>query len=271
MISAWTDIPFSFTVHAHDIFIPELAELMEEKIKRASFIVCISEYNKDYLVRKYPWIKEDKIEVVHCGIDINKFTPRKKIRNKILKILSVGRLHEQKGFEYLIRACELLKKECRLDFTCEIIGDGQKQASLKEMINRAELTQEVRLLGAKAQGGVLNAMEKADVFVLPCVAAASGAMDGIPVVLMEAMSMGLPVISTTISGIPELVKNGAGLLVEPGNVKELASAIEKFAVLDHDKRGEAGKRGRRIIEKGFNLNREVGKLTELFSSSSRKL
>ena len=221
-------------------------------------------------MRKYPWIKEEKIGVVHCGIDINEFTPGKKIRNKILKILSVGRLHEQKGFEYLIRACELLKREWGLDFVCDIIGDGKERPELEEIIREIDLQKEVHLSGAVDQHGVRKAMEKADVLVLPCVAAASGAMDGIPVVLMEAMSMGLPVISTMISGIPELVRNGAGLLVEPGNVKELASAIEKFAGLDHDKREEAGRRGRSIIEKEFNLKREVGKLTELFSNCSRK-
>jgi len=270
LISAWTSIPFSFTAHAHDIFIPDLAELMEEKIKRACFIVSISEYNKNHLLKKHPWVEESKIRVFHCGIDIERFSPGIRRKNQVFKMLAVGRLTEKKGFKYLIQACELLKKKHGLAFVCDIVGDGEERLKLEEIIREADLHEEIYLRGARDQEGVRKALESTDAFVLPCVAANDGAMDGIPVVLMEAMSMEVPVITTRISGIPELVSHGAGILVEPEDVNGLAAASQKLASLSDLERREVGRRGRAIIESQFNLKIEVGKLAELFRSSSRR-
>ncbi|GAG51504.1 unnamed protein product, partial [marine sediment metagenome] len=160
--------------------------------------------------------------------------------------------------------CEVLKKERGLDFICDIAGDGKERREIEEIICRADLKKEVRMLGAMDQNSVRKVLEFADVFVLPCVVAKSGAVDGIPVVLMEAMSMEIPVISTRISGIPELVNNGAGILVEPEDFAQLADAIEKLAALSDEERGELGRRGRAIIERYFELKKEVKKLGELF-------
>ncbi|MBW2741886.1 MAG: glycosyltransferase family 4 protein [Deltaproteobacteria bacterium] len=265
VISMLTGIPYSFTVHAHDIFIPGLSRLVEEKFNRAKFVACISEYNKNYILKEYPAVDPDNIKIIHCGIDVRSLTPAKKESDKFT-VLAVGRFHEQKGFKYLIQACNVLRKQLGSNFVCKIIGEGKgkERPELEEIITRYDLHEVVHLLGAMEQTAVIRALKHADVFVLPCVIAKTGAMDGIPVALMEAMAMEIPVISTRVSGIPELVKNGGGILIEIEDPDGLATAIEKVFRLSDDERKEIGKRGRAIIAEDFNLAKEVHKLAELF-------
>jgi glycosyltransferase involved in cell wall biosynthesis len=266
LISMLTNIPYSFTIHAYDIFLPELSNLMEEKFDHAKFVACISKYNKEFVLAKYPGIHPEKIKIIHCGLDLVAFDSTHKTRNTVLTLISVGRLTEQKGFKYLIQACKVLKARKSFDFVCHIIGSGKQRQELEELIRKSDLEDTVHLLGAMEQASVLNALNSADLFILPCVILETGRRDGIPVALMEAMAMEIPVISTEVSGIPELVRDGAGIVVEPGNVDALAMAIEKVIRLQAIERQELGKRGRAIIEREFNLAREVDKLAGLFVS-----
>jgi glycosyltransferase involved in cell wall biosynthesis len=268
LISAWSDIDFSFTVHAHDIFIHDLADLMEHKLQTAKFVAAISEFNKRHLLERYPSIDEDKIKIVHCGLDLRQFVPASPPANRRTRILAVGRLHEQKGFEYLVRACGMLKSERGLDFECVIIGDGEERTPLERLIQKMEVDDVVHLAGAVDQHHVASALKAADIFVLPCVAAKNGAMDGIPVALMEAMAMGVPVISTRISGIPELIGSDAGMIVESGDFRGLSDAIFRFASLSRDERREFGRHGRATIEARYNLDTEASKLAALFGDGA---
>lgn len=263
LISMLTGIPYSFTVHAHDIFLPELSDLMEEKFKHAKFVVSISEYNKSFVLKKYPAIRPDNIRIIHCGVDPSTFAP-KGGTNKKVTIVSIGRLVEHKGLEYLIQACKILKEQKGFDFECRIIGNGKQRQELEDLIQKLNLGDRVRLLGVLEQADVLEALNGADLFVLPCVIEKSGMRDGIPVVLMEAMAMEIPVVSTKVSGIPELVKDGAGILVEPEDVRGLADAIENVFRMSETERKKMGKTGRAVVEKEFHLEKEVRKLAELF-------
>jgi glycosyltransferase involved in cell wall biosynthesis len=265
LISMLTGVSYSFTAHAHDIFAPKLAELTEEKFNYARFAVCISDYNKQYILQNYPKVKPDNIKIIHCGIGLDIFTHNLLPKNEKLTILSIGRLVDQKGFKYLIQACNLLRKRTDLNFICKIIGEGKKRQELEELIFQYDLREVVTLLGALKQSDVLRTFTYADIFVLPCVVdRTTGYKDGIPVVLMEAMATGIPVISTRVSGIPELVKDGCGILVEPEDANGLAMAIESICLLPVEERKNMGRAGRAIVETEFSLEKEVQKLAESF-------
>lgn len=266
LVSMLTGIPYSFTMHAHDIFLPGRADLLEDKLYRAKFVVSISEYNKNHILAKYPEIEAEKIKIVHCGIDAQDLIPSAPQTRRKFSILAVGRLVEQKGFKYLLRACNILRRQGHQQFECNIIGEGKERTALEEMIRRYDLGDMVQLRGARDQKSVIEAMGNADLFVLPCVVEQSGTMDGIPVALMEAMAMGIPVVSTRVSGIPELVKGEAGILVEPDDMGALVDAINEVIRLSQGARSEIGKRGKAIVERDFNLAEEVDKLAALFKN-----
>ena len=187
--------------------------------------------------------------------------------NEVFNILAVGRLVKKKGFIVLLDALKILKKQGAPSFICNIIGDGEEKTRLEAAISSHGLEEVVHLLGAKKQEEVLAHMSKVDVFVLPCVAEANGSMDGIPVALMEAMAKGLPVISTTLSGIPELIDNGAGMLVPPEDADALADALSKLAGMSLNEKSQMGKRARQIVLHRFNISKEAKKLADLFTTS----
>ena len=263
LISMLTGIPYSFTIHAHDIFLPELSDLMVEKFNNAKFVASISRYNKDFVLNKYPAINPDKIHIIHCGVNPSLYARHRGV-NRRLTIVSVGRLEEIKGFIYLIQACKILKQQAGIDFICRIVGSGSQRQEMEELIRKSDLTDQVQLLGAMVQDDVTNVLNDADLFVLPCTIEKSGLRDGIPVALMEAMAMEIPVISTNVSGIPELVVDGSGLLVEPEDADQLALAIERVSFLDEEQRIEMGRMGRVVVEREFNLKKEVQKLAYLY-------
>ena len=205
--------------------------------------------------------------MIHCGVDIDRYRPASAANRERLMIVSVGRLVEHKGFRHLVRACALLKTR-GLRFVCRIIGDGLQRTELDRLIEEADLRDCVELAGAMTQEAVGAALRGADLFVLACAVEQNGVADGIPVALMEAMALEIPVVSTRVSGIPELVKDGAGLLVDPEDPEALANAIEQTARLSARDRREIGRGGRAVIEKEFNLAVEVERLAALFSGAA---
>jgi len=265
LISMVSGIPYSFSVHAHDIFVPDFADLLEEKFNNAKFAVCISEFNKKFVLNKYSSINKDKIKIIHCGLDLLAFVPKEKNVNKKFTILTTGRLVEHKGFKYLIKACKQLIDENDLDFVCNIIGEGDERRDLEELISGNNLVDVVHLLGPMEQLDVINLLKSADVFVLPCVTEEEGMQDGIPVSLMEAMAMEIPVISTIVSGVPELILDNSGILVKQKDVNALSLAIKEIMKMSAGERELMGQRGRVIIEKSFNIEKEAGELAKLIS------
>jgi len=254
-------IPFSFTAHAHDIF--EENQLLNQKYNAATFGVTISKYNKEYLSRKLHRPFGGELNIIHCGVDLS-VMPYTRSGRDLNNILAVGRLDEIKGFKYLIEACSVLKAN-NISFKCKIVGDGPLKAELVKMRDDFGLQQDVEFLGVLKQEEVRNILARATMFVLPSVKTSTGNMDGIPVALMEAMATGLPVISTYVSGIPELIEDGvSGYLCEPKNSKELAEKIT-LLVSDSELQEEFSKSARLKVERQFSIELEADKLLQLFS------
>jgi glycosyltransferase involved in cell wall biosynthesis len=256
-----TGIPFSFTAHAHDIFLED--HLLADKLRHAQFGVTISRFNVSFLTPKVPPAAVPKLRVIHCGVSPERFTYSPKGRDAET-VLAVGRLEEIKGFRYLVDACRLLAQR-GVAFRCLIIGEGPLRAELQAQIDGAGLKESVRLLGARTQNDVQQALLSAAVFVLPSVVTRRGNRDGIPVALMEAMAVGLPVVSTRVSGIPELVEHGvSGLLAEPADAAQLAQCIETL-LREGPTASRMAERARRTIEREFNVAIEARKLRDAFA------
>jgi len=227
-ISRFLGLPYSFTTHATDLFTKPV--LLCETGREARFLVTISQYNKGYILNRCQGQGLDsKLFVVHCGIDTAKFSPaERKGEAEVPLILSVGRLVEKKGHIYLVKALGLLRARGQ-PFRCLIVGEGPQRGELERAIKEEGLEGLVSLTGTRAQEEVRDLYAQADIFVLPCVVARDGDKDGIPVSLMEAMAMGLAVVSTPLSGIPELVEDGEnGLLVKPEDLEALSCALARI-------------------------------------------
>jgi colanic acid/amylovoran biosynthesis glycosyltransferase len=223
--SGISGIPFSFTSHANDLF--ERGWLLEEKVNRAKFAATISEYNLEYLINQ--GAPSQKIHIVRCGVNSDSFSKLSSTPiNSIPKIGTLGRMVEKKGFDTLIRSGEILKRK-GFPFQMEIAGDGPLKSELENLVLSLDLTEQINFIGPLSHDSVPTWLQQLDLFVLPCRKDSNGDMDGIPVVLMEAMMSGVPVISTRLSGIPELIEDGkTGYLADPENAEELSDIIEKI-------------------------------------------
>jgi glycosyltransferase involved in cell wall biosynthesis len=166
----------------------------------------------------------------------------------------------------LVDACRLLLDR-GVDVECEIVGDGPLRPELDAHIARLALGDRVRLSGPDSEDGVRDRLARADVFALPCVVAADGDRDGIPVALAEAMAMCVPVVSTTLVGIGELVTEGTGLLVEPNDPAALADALSAVAGMSVEQRDQLGRRARRRVQEAFEVETEARRLADLFAAA----
>jgi glycosyltransferase involved in cell wall biosynthesis len=260
-------VPFSQTLHAHGIFLDRL--LLKAKLQNARFVVTISEFNRQFLQKLFP---EDglvtKIRIVHCGIDPDVFVPSSDSSRSSgeLIILGIGRLDPRKGFHILIEACHYLAQR-GIPFRCHILGEGGERSRLEALIDGYDLHACVSLPGFAHQDDVRTALAQADVFVLPCVRDKSGELDGIPVALMEAMAMQVPTVSTTVSGIPELIQHErSGVLVPPHDATRLADALQ-FLKEDPEWRQQLGRAGRETVINEFNIYRSAEQMADLFEQA----
>lgn len=257
-------IPFSFTGHAHDLFVSSRG--LKQKLSRAAGVAAISYWHQDFYRRISP--KAPRSPVIRCGVDTSHFAPAESGESGELTILAVGRLVPKKGFDHLLNALNKLRQRESLDkgFRVVIAGDGPEAENLDSL--RAELGLEghVTLLGEQNNEHVRALMREADIFVLPCVEAKDGDRDGIPVVLMEAMACGLPVISGDIAPIHELVHDKeTGLMVSAADHAALANALLTL-ICDDDLRLRLGTAGRALVEAEFSQAANVERLTRFFSS-----
>jgi glycosyltransferase involved in cell wall biosynthesis len=214
---------FSVTAHANDLF--ERGWLLKQKVERSSFFGTFSEFNKRFLENQ--GIDVEKVRIIRCGVDEQQFSPRKfKKPSQPFKIGMVGRLVEKKGVDTLIAATKLVI-DSGVEVKLEIAGSGPMESILKQQVAENKLNDNVvSFVGALPHEQVVDFIKSLDAFVLPCRKDKNGDMDGIPVVLMEAMLSGVPVISTLLSGIPELIDDkNTGLLVPPNNAEALSKAI----------------------------------------------
>lgn len=259
-------ITFTIQPHAFGLFGRNQRDVRTE-LENASRIVTVSGYHRAYIAALCPGIDPDDIDVVHYGLEADRF--RRTFRQGSsgpIRILSVGTLLEKKGHEYLVDACALLA-ERGLVFQCDIVGAGCQKA-LQTRIDQHGLRDRVTLLGALEQARVLELHQKSDIFALACVVDRNGDRDGIPVVLMEAMACEVPVVTTSVAGIPELVHDGqTGLLVKERDVPDLADALEKL-ILDQTMRRRLGKKARQTVLDGFQIQDSAAKLASIFRQVS---
>jgi glycosyltransferase involved in cell wall biosynthesis len=242
--------------------------MLREKVAEAAFVAAISEYNKELIVSECRENYRQKVKVVHCGVDTDVFqarsheTPYEKGENPFM-ILCVGTLHEVKGQAYLIEACRQLQ-ERGFDFECHFVGDGPDKKSLAELVERADLLDKVRFDGRLTRDEIARLLLDADVLAAPSVPTRDGRREGIPVVLMEAMGSGVPVIASNLSGIPELVNDQlTGLLVPPRDATSLADAMECY-IKYSDLRRRLGRAGRAKVVDEFDLHKNATKLAQYF-------
>ena len=264
LVSKLSGLPFSFTVHAHDIFRDGLADWLEEKLEAAAFVATISEFNKNFLNGKFG-TPVDKFRTIHCGINLEDFRfEQRSFSSDHLNIVGIGRLTPQKGFHTLIEACGNLLKEGFDSFSVSLLGEGEQRAELEALIREHQCENHVILYGAVSQDQVRDHLARADLFALPCATEPNGAMDGIPVALMEAMASGLPVLSAKLSGVPELIVDGAGLLADTEDPNSVSELIKHFYNMDSTARLNMASNARRVIEEQFNITTEVEKLRSHF-------
>ena len=263
-------IPYTFTAHAKDIFAGDL-EAFRVKLEGARAVVTCTQYNRDFLSKQYGPLCDGKLHCIYHGLDISqfKFSLFKRDEAGEPVILSVARLIEKKGLEDLIIAADILRRRGRT-FKVEIIGTGPLRNPLKAHAQRLGLADRVSLVGAQAHDAVCLAYQRASVFVLPCVVAANGDRDGIPNVLLEAMASGVPVVSTPVSGIPELVASGAnGILVPPHDARSLADAIEEL-LASRELSERLARAARTKLESSFSLEASADELLAIFRGAESK-
>lgn len=257
-------IPYTFTAHAKDIYVSDPYTL-RVKLEEARAVVTCTRYNQRFLSSQYGLLCDGKVRSIYHGLDVSQFhfrLPTKRDSGDPI-ILSVARLVEKKGLGVLIAAADILCRRGRF-FHVEIIGSGPQREALRAQAQQLGVTDRVRLFGTQAHDVVCRAYQQASVFVLPCVVASNGDRDGIPNVLLEAMASGVPVVSTPISGIPELIESGLdGLLVPPNDPAALAEAIDNL-LASQELRESLARAARAKIETSFSLDASAERLLSLF-------
>lgn len=254
--SEFGGLPYSFTAHAHDIFLSRSRPMLKAKIGKASFVRVISEYNRRFLEERYPKEAAGRIRVIHMGIDPSGY---RRGEQEPGRIICVASLQPYKGIPALVEACARPPLRSR-DFRLWVVGDGPQRAAVEKRILQLGIQDRVRLLGPRTQDEVAALLASSSIFVHPSTVTRRGWMDGIPVALMEAMATGLPVVSTWVSGIPELVEDGrGGILVFPDDPTALSEALA--SLLDDPHRARAmGAHGREKVKTAFHLEKCAGSL-----------
>jgi glycosyltransferase involved in cell wall biosynthesis len=267
--SELTGIPYTFTAHAKDIYIDTQHRLLRKEIEQARAVVTVSEYNRQYLRNQIAPSSNGKVHCIYNGIDLADFNfrwPRKGDPGPPV-ILSVARLIDKKGLDDLIKAAALLKQRGRI-FTLEIIGSGPLRQALDARAAEFSLGDSVVFRGAQPQDEVFSAYQRATIFALPCIVTKEGDRDGIPTVVLEAMASGVPVVSTPISGIPELIDSCRdGVLVPPGNPSVLADVLN-LLLTDPQLRDRLAQAARTKVESQFRVERSSNQLVSLFPNGA---
>lgn len=267
VIQRLVGIPYSFTAHGSDLHRDR--RMLGQKIAEAAFAVTISEYNRQVMATECEHENDRrKIRIVHCGVDTRVFRKAPDPGDQPtapFSIFCVGTLHEVKGQTYLIQACwDLLQRG--IDVSLNLVGDGPDRVSLLEQARRLKIADRVRFHGGKTHREVAELLKGAHVVVAPSVPTRDGRREGIPVALMEAMSCGVAVVASRLSGIPELVTDEqTGLLVPPRDAAALASALQRL----HDDsrlRLRLGEAGRAKVLNEFDLVKNATTLAALFDT-----
>ncbi|RXK85031.1 colanic acid biosynthesis glycosyltransferase WcaL [Chlorobaculum sp. 24CR] len=259
LMKRYGTVTFSISVHGPDIFYTVDTALLPDKVREASFVRCISHYCRSQIMRISEVERWNRFHIVRCGIDPELYAPRPEPANAVPELLCVGRLTPAKGQHILIEACAMLDK-AGVPFHLTFVGDGPDRESLQNYTRTNGLDRKVTFTGALGQDKVREHYDRADIFVLASFA------EGVPVVLMEAMAKEIPVISTRITGIPELIEHEQdGLLAMPGDPEDLARQIR--TLLENPAlRRQFGKAGRQKVIAMYNQHQNNDLLAEHFKN-----
>ena len=260
MAAQFAEIPYSVTLHAKDIFHESVnAEDLRQKLADASAVITVSDYNASHLRQQFGTAN---LRRIYNGIDLTRF-PYASPAERPPVIVAVGRLVEKKGFIHLIEACHRLVQDDR-SFRCHIIGEGEQEEELQGRIAALGLANVIKLLGPCPQRETIQHIQKATLLAAPCIVGKDGNRDGLPTVLIEAMALGTPCISTDVTGIPEIVRDGVtGLLVPPADVPALAGAMQ-LLMSDPLLRVRLAERARSLVESDFEIHSNAAQLRKLF-------
>ena len=267
LAAKFSGVSWSFTAHAKDIYYRYEEDIqLARKIRDASHVVTVSDYNLAWLCEHYGG-NAQKISRLYNGLDLRQFPWRSPARRHP-EILAVGRLVAKKGFLLLVSALKQLLTR-GIDFHCTLIGDGPLREQIQTEIGQAGLTERVTLTGLLPRSQVAEAIQKAAMVVAPCVISDDGDRDGLPTILVEAMALGTPVISTRVAGIPELVRNNqTGLCIPANDTAELANAMIQL-LSGQQLRQKLARQARKMIVRDYDINVNTEKLREIFRSVQR--
>ena len=259
LASAISDIPFSFTLHGPDIFFEPKHWRLDEKIARAKFVACISNFCRSQAMVFSGAKDTEKLKIVHCGIDPRRY--EETVNTDGHQLLFVGRMAQVKGVPLLLNAvASLSKSHPKTHLT--LIGDGPDRAALEKQAETLGIIDHVSFEGYQSQAAVSEALSASDLFVLPSFA------EGVPVVLMEAMAAKRAVLTTRIAGIPELIEDGqSGVLVTPGDQNALTQSLATL-LDDPALRDRLGAKARTKVQAEFNITTEAAKLAMFFKGTS---
>ncbi len=252
-------IPFSFTLHGPGIFMAPAYWRLDEKIRRARFVACISHFARAQAMLLSGQADWDKLHIVHCGVDPARYRPPESGPQK--RLLFVGRLAAVKGVPVLFETLAKLR-EAHPDLHLTLVGDGPERGALEEAARNLRLQSHITFLGYLSQDAVAEQLGRHDLFVLPSFA------EGVPVVLMEAMAARLPVIATAVGGVGELVDATCGLIVPPGDSEALARAIDAL-LCDPERGRRMGAAGAAKVAAHFDSRKEAARLARLLDPEAR--
>lgn len=260
-----TGISYSLTAHAKDIYADSVSETaLRRKLQAARFVVTVSDFNRAHLAGL---AGATPVERIYNGLDLEQFTPNGIRRDDPPLLLAVGRLVEKKGFDDLIRACAALRAD-GYGFECRIVGQGADESKLRALIRELGLEDVATLPGPLPREALLELYPRATVFVAPCVVGRDGNRDGLPTVLIEAMALGVPVIATDVTGIPELVEHGRTGVITPQRDPAALAATLRHVLDDPERAEDRARAGRRRVEQAFDLRRNAAALRTLFEEAS---
>jgi glycosyltransferase involved in cell wall biosynthesis len=257
---------YSFTAHAHDLYVD--TSMLAQKVADARFVVTISEFNRALLATDNPG--GTPIHIVHCGIDTTayQFRPRPIPAEGPVRALTVASLQEYKGHAVLLQALAMGGPGVdRIVLDC--IGKGELREDLEQLAARLGIADRVNFLGSRSEVEVRAALDAADLFILPSIVARDGQMEGLPVALMEALACGVPTVSTSLSGIPEIVVDGVtGLLATPADAASLNRTLQD-AVQRGERTVEFARAGRELVTSEFDQAESTAVLTALLAGELR--
>jgi glycosyltransferase involved in cell wall biosynthesis len=255
-------IPYSFTTHGPEEFDAPHALSLGEKVNRAAFTVAISSFGKSQLSRWADFGSWDRIKIVHCGIEPERFADPAPLPEAPLRLVAIGRFVEQKGQMVLIRAMKRIVA-ARPEVHLTLIGDGEMRPDLEREIETSGLGANVTLTGWLDEAGVRAELATSHVLVMPSFA------EGLPMVVMEAMAAARPVLATYVAGTPELVVAGeTGWLIPAGDESALAETVLEIAGLPKEQLAAMGKQGRLRVLERHDSDKEAAKLAFLFRKSA---